>query len=255
MKKLILLFVLSTTITHLSEACSCNGSPNFINVITNNNFSPELIVRGVKIADHYYGMKFRIQEVLKGQETRSDIIVWGDNGALCRVSTSGFAKGEELILALYPTDKMGNDIRAPEYPENLEKEGDYHLSICGVHYLALDNNRVRGQITESNTLMNYTDFKHLLGVKEAAPAEGEAFLVYPNPAPFGQFKISYHLPNTQALTISVYNVLGKEVKKYQVDLPAEKGTLEIDAKDVSDGVYFIEIAGKGLKKMERIIFL
>jgi len=255
MKHILLFFLLWVSATHASKACSCSGPSDFISTVSKQNFPPGLIVRGEKTADHHYGMKFRIKEVLKGEENRSEITVWGDNGALCRVYASGFAVGEELILALYKTDKMGNSISASEYPENLEKDGDYALSICGVHYLRAKNSQVTGPITASESSMHYTKFKHHLGVTEPVPGEGEAFLVYPNPARFGLFKISYNLPETTELTVSLYNVIGMEVKKLQFDLLKESGTIEIDTQDVRTGVYFVEITGEGLKKTERIIIL
>lgn len=255
MKHILLFFLLWISTLSVSEACSCFGDSDFISIVQDKNYSPDLIVRGVKTADHYYGMKFRIKEVLKGQETRSTITVWGDNGALCRVYTSGFSAGEELILALYKTDKMGNSIAASEYPEDLEKDGDYHLSICGVHFLKIENNQVSGQITKSQSHIGYAGFKKLLGVDEPMPAEGKAFLIYPNPAPFGQFKIAYQLSGADELTISVYNVLGSEVKNYQVALLSAKGTIEIDAQDIREGVYFVDIQAKGYRHQQKIVVL
>jgi hypothetical protein len=103
--------------------------------------------------------------------------------------------------------------------------------------------------------MNYSEFKKLIGVSEPAPAlpEGEAFLVYPNPAPSGQFNIGYHLPHVNELTISLYNVIGKEVKKFIVRLTDDKGTIEVDAHTVSDGVYYVDIQAKGYRHQEKII--
>jgi hypothetical protein len=247
---IIILWIIAAPIT---KACSCMGGSDFISTISDNNFSPDLIVRGVKTNDHYYGMNFRIKEVLKGQETRSVINIWGDNGALCRVYTSGFLTGGELILALYKTDQMGNSIRASEYPENLEREGDYHLSICGAHFLEVKNNQVNGAITTSKTHMYYAEFKKLIGVSEPTLPEGEALMLYPNPAPSGQFNITYHLPDVTELTISLYNVIGKEVKKFIVSLADEKGTIEVDAHTLSNGVYYVDIQAKGYRHQEKII--
>lgn len=255
MKHILLIFILWLSTPHLSEACSCFGASDFISTVTNKDYPPDLIVRGVKTGDHHYGMRFMIKEVLKGQLSQSTITVWGDNGGLCRVYTSGFSTGEELVLALYKTDQMGNRITVPEYPENLEKAGDYHLSVCGVHFVRVENNRMSGAITESQSYMNYADFKELLGVHKPMPAEGEAFLIYPNPAPFGQFKIAYQLSDADDLTISVYNVIGSEVKNYQVALLSDKGTIEIDAQDISKGIYFIDIQAKGYRHRQKILVL
>ena len=255
MKHILLFTLLWIGTAPVAEACSCIGGSDFASIVHDQNYAPDLVVRGVKTADHYYSMKFRIKEVLKGQETRSTITVWGDNGGLCRVYTSGFSNGEELILGLYKTDKMGNRITVPEYPENLEKDGDYHLSICGVHFLKIVNNQVSGQITKYQSHMDYSGFKKLLDVDEPMPAEGKAFLIYPNPAPFGQFKIAYQLSSADELTISVYNVLGSEVKNYQVALLSANGTIEIDAQDLREGVYFVDIQAKGYRHQQKIVVL
>ena len=253
MKTILLIALLWISTLPAAKACSCMGSPDFISTLNDRNFSPALIVRGEKTSDYHYGMKFRIKEVLKGQETKSDIIVWGDNGALCRVYTSGFARGEELILALYKTDKMGNEIHAAEYPDNLEQEGDYILSVCGIHYLSVKSNQVDGPITGNQSRMNYADFKKLIGVSEPALPEGKAFLVYPNPAPDGQFNIGYHLPDVTELTVSLYNVIGKEVKKFIVALTTEKGTIEVDGNNLSSGIYFVDLQAKGYHHQEKMI--
>ncbi len=255
MKHILPVFIFWMCAVQVADACSCIGGRDFITVVTDADYPPDLIVRGVKTSDYYYGMKFRVSEVLQGEASQSEITVWGDNGALCRVYTSGFKKGEELILALYRTDKMGNSISAPEHPDNLEKDGHYVLSVCGTHFLQVGHHQVTGNITTDRKQMDYAEFKMLLGVAEPVPDEGKAFLVYPNPATFGQLKISYHLPNIHALTISLYSVLGNEVKKYQVDVIHDKGILEIDTRDISNGIYFIDLQAKGYRHQEKIIVL
>ena len=92
-------------------------------------------------------------------------------------------------------------------------------------------------------------------VKQPTLPEGKAFLVYPNPAPAGQFNIIYHLPDVSELTVSMYNVIGSEVKKIKVKLTKEKGTIEVDAHALSDGIYYIDIQAKGYRHQEKIIVL
>ncbi len=92
-------------------------------------------------------------------------------------------------------------------------------------------------------------------VKQPTLPEGKSFLVYPNPAPSGQFNILYHLPVNTELTVTMYNVIGSEVKKFKVNLTKEKGTIEVDAHTLSDGIYYVDIQAKGYRHQEKIIVM
>jgi len=83
-------------------------------------------------------------------------MVWGDDGALCRVYTDSFNLSDTIILALYYTDFAHNSLNF----DSIEQPGDYMLTICGTYFLKIFNDTVVGYIFDSTTQkMSYNDFK------------------------------------------------------------------------------------------------
>ena len=114
-------------------ACSCFGPVSFCEVIDQGG--EELVVlSGKKLNDIGHGMEIEVNRVFRGKESRHKVMVWGDNGILCRLYTSQFEIGEELILALHKIDTENNGIWGIEG----EEIGDYTLSVCGLYYAKCD---------------------------------------------------------------------------------------------------------------------
>jgi len=107
-------------------ACDCIWSGDFLTKA----IKKELIVK-VKIIEHmqndaYFNEKVVVEiiEIFKGVEDRKRIVVWGDDGALCRPYVDYFKKDKEYYLALNKTNN------------------DYYQSNCGEYFLKIEEEKV-----------------------------------------------------------------------------------------------------------------
>lgn len=257
----LILLTLFSTVQSVS-ACSCIGDNTFCTTLVRDNgyaldgfpdAKPALIVKGVKIEDYYFGMRFRVLEVIRGAEPRDTITVWGDNGALCRQYVGGYGTEDTVILALHNTDFTGNVVIG-DHPEGLEQEGDYHLSVCGVYSLFYENGEVVGQITEGEEQrMNFDEWLQLTcldivsGSEEVPPIQ---FELYPNPTDAQLFlQLQFAKPNI--FQIHVYNAQGIKIPMdWQSDFPRQ---VQINTQNLPAGIYFLVIHQDGVSRAERFI--
>jgi len=243
-------------------ACSCIGDTTFCTTLVRDNgyaldgfpdAKPALVVKGVKTEDYYFGMRFKVLEVIRGTEEREIITVWGDNGALCRQYVGGYGESDTVILALHNTDFSGNVVIG-DHPEGLEQEGDYHLSVCGVYSLFYENGKVIGQITKGEEqIMNFEEWQQLTcldivsGSTEVPPIQ---FELYPNPTD-AQLFLQLQFANPNAFQLSVYNAQGvKLIAEWLSDFPNQA---RIDTQHLPIGVYFLVISQNGISRTERFI--
>lgn len=114
----------------------------------------------VVVGQEAYGVDVRIVDSFSGALQHDEVIrVWGDCGALCRRYVSGSAIGDTVLWALQPTDFSGNVICGTQ----LEAEGEYQLSVCGVYALAYSNGMVSGPLTtETTEVMDREEFAALV---------------------------------------------------------------------------------------------
>ncbi len=154
-------FFLIILTTQLNFACTCIDNADFCGSIANN--PPDLIVKGVAIANNGHGVKFAILDHLIGVETPDTINVWGDTGILCRHYVS--ASADTLILALHYVDYMGNTIGLSG-TVNSERAGDFMLSVCGTFKLFYENGIVKApsgrKLTYGSQALQYPIFKDVL---------------------------------------------------------------------------------------------
>lgn len=160
MGKALPLFVGLLLAAPAAHACSCMGNNSYCETLSSEWSLPDATALVVKLSDVHYGITVRVLQTLDGSQLPDDTLtVWGDNGALCRIYLNGMAIGDTMVFGLNETDFMGNSVWNPEYPHDLEQEGDYVVSVCGVHALDYDNGLVTGWITgpvtESMTLAEF----------------------------------------------------------------------------------------------------
>ena len=130
-------------------ACSCFGTATFCEATDTSWVEPDLVVLGVKLDELHYGMHVKVVQVLQGDAEAGDtLMVWGDNGALCRVYVGAWANGDTVLWGLHESDLSGNFIWNQQYPPDLEMVGDYHISVCGVYWLNYGNGQVTGSIAD-----------------------------------------------------------------------------------------------------------
>lgn len=160
MKRLLFLLLLAGSGPALL-ACSCTGSDNF----TIANGHPEAtVVMAKKVKDKDHGMVLKVIEQFAGNPIGEErITVWGDVGHLCRMYTAGFENGETYIFGIGqlqdPLPDYWNDFTGAQ-----EEGGDFSISVCGLHWLAVDGNQVKaewGNINGNDTQMGLDQFRDL----------------------------------------------------------------------------------------------
>jgi hypothetical protein len=125
-------------------ACSCvdNGS-SFVQKAKR----AKLVIRGKVTKYHWHkddrehngtplAMTVGVKEVYRGATKLSNIVVWGDNGILCRPYVTQFPIGTEWVLALSE--------------DSWTSKGELAVSVCGEYWLSVKGNNVMGRVTNGS---------------------------------------------------------------------------------------------------------
>jgi len=141
--------LIPSAITKPAQACDCFGNESYCETLSPNWYvNPVATALVVKLSNYHYGITVKVVQVIGSGSLNNDTLtVWGDNGALCRVSLGGFPVGDTLVLGLNQCDLWGNEIYNSQYPPDLEQPGDYMVSVCGIYWLNFENGHVIGPIT------------------------------------------------------------------------------------------------------------
>jgi hypothetical protein len=115
-------------------ACTCLWAGPFTKVA----LGADLIVLAEVRAYERHGMEVTVLDVLKGEEVRNVIKIWGDDGALCRPYVSNFPLRTRWIFALHREREPGSR--------------DYVISGCGAFWLAVQSEQAIGLV---NPYENY----------------------------------------------------------------------------------------------------
>lgn len=249
MKKIFILSILLTFSFIRLSACSCLLTGNSFCQTIANDTTVVSVIMAEKVGSYYYGMRIKCLTVLKGQFPGDTILVWGDNGILCRKSTSTYSTGDTLIVALQKCDKTGNTLFTPQYPAGLELASDYQLSACGIYSLRVGEGSVYGAITAAifqtmplDQLLNQNCV--LLG--QTTNAISSTVLIGPNPV-VGQLSIQF--PSIQQACLQVYNASGQLLARHSF-----MDTVFIaDFSGYAEGIYFIELKTDGFREVKMIV--
>jgi hypothetical protein len=160
--KLLLFSILSITFVISSygsaKACSCAIHPPFFKIVHSvdfiaiievdeylkyyNSSTWEYISREeVDESDKWVFPVSIIASVntsLFGEVERNKVLIWGDNGAMCRPYIESFRPGSKWVIAL----KKGEI----DWGHPTETENDYYLDSCGEYYLEIIDGKVNGAI-------------------------------------------------------------------------------------------------------------
>jgi hypothetical protein len=110
-------------------ACRCIWAGPFTKVA----LATDLVVLADVRSYERHGMDVAVIEVLKGEEVRRTIRVWGDDGALCRPYVATFPRGTRWILALERERETGSS--------------DYAISGCGAFWLSVRSDQAVGRVS------------------------------------------------------------------------------------------------------------
>jgi len=155
----IILTILIVLFSQITKGCDCDYEGNFLKVAPRANLIALVKVKNYlsyeKINNELTPMSMEVEivEVYKGKEVRKNIIIWGDNGVLCRPYISQFDTAKYFIIALY----KGSE----KYGQKNEKESDYSISNCGDYWLGVDiiNKVAFGRISDSQKEISLIDLK------------------------------------------------------------------------------------------------
>jgi hypothetical protein len=248
MKQLfILLIVFGFSCVH-SKACSCLPIGNSFCQTINADTSVVSVVMVKKLASYHYGMQVKHLATLSGQTPADTILVWGDNGILCRKPTGNYSVGDTLILALQRCDMAGNTLINPQYPAGLELATDYQLSVCGVYCLTVNQGIVQGAITApALQLLALNQFLTqnclLLGISTAEVTNG--ITVAPNPVTDQLF---IQFTEAQQGVFRMYNTAGQLV--FTAQFNADR--FSADLSRFQAGLYFAEVQTNAFREVRQI---
>lgn len=147
-KKITLTFLLIFSFAY-SYACSCETNGNFKKVSKHSNLVALVKINKYLTFDSSYNrsipmsMEVEIVEILKGKSESKRVVVWGDNGMLCRPYVSNFIEGEYYFMAL----DSGDEFNYGGHKE--EKISDYSISICGEYWMHanIDTKRAQSEVS------------------------------------------------------------------------------------------------------------
>ncbi len=163
MKKIVLI-AMFFMVTPITSACECVANDPFLTVAQKADFISLIKVKRYLSYKSINGkstpmsMEVEIVKKYKGIETRKTIVIWGDNGILCRPYLSQFEVGQSYVMSLL----KGSTGRGNEG----EKETDYFVSICGKYWLSADmkSKRVTGVISDHEKSLSLKELKKRLTI-------------------------------------------------------------------------------------------
>ena len=150
-------------------ACDCEWAGNFLEMASTSEVVALVKVKkynnffqftgGLTTDEHQQPLSatFEIVELLRGDEQRTVIEVFGDPGNLCRPYIDYLKDGSYYVVALNKSEGInhGNGI--------IETQNDYFLWNCGEYWISYDssNNKVQGRITARQKIAMKLDFFHI----------------------------------------------------------------------------------------------
>jgi hypothetical protein len=126
---LLVTFVAVLAAPGVALACRCLWAGPFTGVALGTDL---VILAEVRSYDRH-SMEVTVIEILKGEEERRALRIWGDDGALCRPYVTLFPRGTRWIFALERERKPGSR--------------DYAISGCGAFWLEVRGNQAMGSVT------------------------------------------------------------------------------------------------------------
>jgi len=143
-------------------ACDCDYQGDFLKVVPNAKLVALVkVTRFLTYKDIYnirtpISMDVEIIDIYKGKESIKTVIVWGDNGTLCRPYLSQFTIGKHYVIAF--SEGMDGTLTNAN---KQERQTDYSISNCGDFTLSVDMEKQTafGTITNNQTEISLVDLK------------------------------------------------------------------------------------------------
>ncbi|MEL7119070.1 MAG: T9SS type A sorting domain-containing protein [Bacteroidota bacterium] len=232
-RQLILTLLFSLLFTGTPFCCSCIYIPSFCETVTfDDTIYSDLVIMGEIINKNGVGMNVRILDKFYGKETANEIFVRGGNGADCGDDLWHFEAGQQVILNLYD-----------HYLSQEQNDNIYWLSICGINYLHVNNNKVEGPIAPGVSQLDYLDFRRGTYCPSFSKYGRGIFSlvidVFPNPSYQQDVTIKVN-EEVESLEWKLVDLFGRVISSgIRRELEAnESFTLELTKLNLANGIYF-----------------
>lgn len=219
---LILCFI--TIMPVLSSACSCN---RYEETFCRNANSEMNVVIGEIINKSEEGTTIHIIENLANTISEENICLSGKKTTSCAEELTNFNLQDTFILALYEFE-----------PDVWELDGG-----CGIHFLRIVNNQVKGQITDDVTQQSLTaykeDFESCLALSTSLSdvSQRETQLsLFPNPA---TDLLTINTDNGTIQQITVFDSTGQMVMSQD---GKNQVTQSLPIHKLGTGLYYIRLS-------------
>ena len=245
MKKLLLIFAISTIFSFKLLACSYTPI-SFCSTSKSELYNENLIVFGQIISIDNNGINFEIIDVLRGTENSTVIRIWDGVDFDCNgnfsMSASEIGNLNETLVIILP--------KISEKKSDWEVVGDYRRPdyFGYIQNLTVENGIISGLISGEATYpyveeqTNYENFKSSWSTNQNCSSVVLKNEVYQTieefkilTLPDNKFKIA--TDNIRKNEIAIFNVFGLKIKS-EVFFIRE---IEIDLSTYTSGIYFIHI--------------
>lgn len=124
-------------------ACTCAYGGPFSKVAP----KTDLVIVGDVVSHHENSMQVEVVQVLKGDETRKRLTVWGDNGMQCRPYVTRFPEKTRWVLAVFRHEAQEDldNLQKPLYEWDA-KPPFYMISVCGGYWLEVKGEEAHGHV-------------------------------------------------------------------------------------------------------------
>lgn len=164
-----------------ADACSCVYGGPFSKV----GPQGDLVVVADVVSHYSNSMQVDVVQVLKGEEGRRRLTVWGDNGMQCRPYVSYFPEKTRWVISMFrhPDEEAGKDLRnlRDPLPESDAKPPYYVLSACGGYWLEIRGENAHGAVNQGYEVKEMVPVPQLIRWFEGG-AKGELSPVSPSDA-------------------------------------------------------------------------
>lgn len=215
-------------------ACTCAPVPTFCESITWNGSidSNYLIIHAIVEDKESEWMHVRILDVLFGTPTETIIAIPNGYGADCRMSIAPFNTGDQYIFALYGET--------------------YHLSICGVTWLEVDGNQIKGDIAPGINKIRISDFPTIDNCGGIGTML-TSISVYPT---LTSHTVGIHTTaDLEGVEIRMYDMIGRLILRTPQRTLLVSEPFEIRADDLPSGCYTIALSLAGIRRTFRVVIL
>lgn len=79
--------------------------------------------------------------------------------------------------------------------------------------------------------------------------------IFPNPVSGAQANIRFDLENERTVSVVIYNQMGQEIQKFDLDVEKDGSTFVFETSDVHAGTYFVNIVGTSKSVKSKLVVL